>query len=382
MWGVNKNIGKKVAFLLDGYGNRRHYLQLLALSEAGFDPKVITFKEAKEGYLLTKGLAEKYSIILPFVRQNIMKTFSLKCALCLLRLMREEGICAVLTHRYKLLRYLWFCKLFYPELKIIFHMVIGEAIKGGHQSLFFKCFKKYIDKILVNSEALKKELLKRELAKDEEIEVFYSGIDISEFDLNITKEEARRLFKFPEKGFFFGMVAQFRKEKDHKGLIKAFRVLKNQGYTSKLILVGDGPKLKESQELVQKFNLDRDILFVGRLEPTKVPLFLKTLDVFVYSTFREGMPMAVLEAMASGLPIIATDAEGIPDIFNTSLTFGIILPKGNYQVLAEAMKKLLSLSEEERTFWGTQAKLRIKEAFSAESLQKRTVELFKKLFTS
>ncbi len=379
---MNKNIEKKIAFLLDSYGNRRHYLQILALSEANFDPKVITFKDPKEGYFYDKSLAEKYFIVLPFLRHKVMKTFSLKCALTLFRVIKEENICAVLTHRYKLLRYLWFCKLLCPELKIIFHIVIKEAIKGWHQCLFFKIFKRYIDKILVNSNALKEELINKKLVKDKEVEVFFSGVDLLEFDLKIAKEEARKLLKLPEKDFLFGMVAQFRKEKDHKGLIKAFKLLKNQGYKSKLVLVGDGPNLEECQKLAQELNLNKEVIFLGKLTYTRIPLFLKTLDVFVYSSFKEGMPMAVLEAMASGLPIIATDTEGILDIFNTSLTFGIIVPKGNPQILAEAMEKLLKLPEKTRYLWGEKAKLRIKEAFSAEILKKRTVELFEKLLRS
>ena len=376
---MNKDIKKKVAFLLDGFGNRRHYIQLLALKEAGFEPKIITFEQAKEGYVSAKGIAKDFSIILPFPRSKIMKTFSIKCALTLLKLLKNENIQIVLTHRYKLLRYLWFCKFFYPQLKIIFHIVIAESIKRWHQRFLFKICKKWIDKILVNSLNLKEELIRKKLASEKEIEIFYSGLDISEFEINISKAKAKSLFKLEENVFVFGMIAQFRKEKDQKGVIKALKLLKEKGYKVRLILTGNGPKFNECRKLVKKLKLEKEVIFTGRINPLEIPVLLKALDAFVYATFKEGMPMAVLEAMASELPIIATEAEGLPDIFQSPYTFGILIPKGNIEKIAEAMEKIINLSEEERILWGKRAKERIKDFFSSEHLKERTIKLFQEL---
>ncbi len=369
----------KVAFFLDGYGNRRHYIQFSALKEAGFEPKIITFEKAKKGYFLSKGVEKENTLVLPFLRPKIMKRFSLKCALSLLRLLKEKNIQIVLTHRYKLLRYLWFCKFFYPKLKIIFHVVAAEAIKKWHQRFWFRRFKKYIDKILVNSIALKEELIRKNLALENEIEIFYSGVDITEFGIDLAKERAKERIGIEKENFVFGMIAQFRKDKNQKGLIKAFNELKKKENRVLLILVGDGPTFGECKKLVKDLNLENKVIFTGKVDPLEVPLLLKAFDVFVYSTFREGMPMAVLEAMASGLPIIATDAEGLPDLFETKKSFGFLVPKGDTKKLAEAMEKILNLPEEERIIMGQNAKERIKEAFSSEILKRETIKLFKEL---
>lgn len=370
---------KRVAFLLDGYGNRRHYLQLLALKESGFEPKIITFKEGKEGYVWDVGDAKEFCLVLPFSRKRIMKRFSLKCALALLKLLKERKIEIVLTHRYKLLRYLWFCKFFNPQLKIIFHIVIAEAIKGWHQEFWFRRFKKFIDKILVNSIALKEELVKKGLAQSMEVEIFYSGVELKEFALDLDKGEARRRFNLEEAGFIFGMVAQFRKEKDQKGVIKALKLLKEKGHKVKLVLAGDGPKLEEAKKLAEELKVKEDVLFLGRVNPKEIPFLLKALDVFVYATYREGMPMAVLEAMAAGLPVIATDAEGLSDIFQETKKFGYLVPKGNFEKLAEAMEKIINLSEEERSLWGERAKTVIEKCFSSQILKENTIKLFQSL---
>lgn len=371
---------QKVAFLLDGFGNRRHYLQILALKEAGFEPKIITFEQAKEGYILAKGdLDRELFILMPFLRKKIMRRFSITFALALLNLLRRENIQIVLTHRYKLLRYLWFCKLFLPKLKIIFHMVISQAIKGWHQKFWFRRFKRYTDKILVNSKALKAELMSENLAKEEEIEVFYSGVAIEEFEGQLNTKEARRSLGWDENAFIFGMVAQFRKEKDQRGVIQAFKILKEKGYKAKLVLVGEGPYYHECEQLVEALNLKGEVIFTGRRSPTEIPLILRALDAYVYATFREGMPFAVLEAMASGLPIVATEAEGIPDLFESDKKFGFLVPKGNVEALAKAMEELLCMPVEERMNMGRWAKERIREAFSAEVLKRETIRLFQEL---
>lgn len=369
----------KVAFFLDGYGNRRHYIQLEALKEIGLSPLIITFQDPKPGYLLEKGIDKDILRILPFKRSEAKKGFSLKMAKYLLNLIREEKIVPILTHRYKLLRYLIFCKLFHPSLRIIFHLVIRNEINGWHQRIFFKLFRSKIDKILVNSLALKEELVQKGLAKEEEIEIFYSGIDLQEFNFPYSKDEARRRFSLDQKGFYFGMVAQFRKEKDQKGAIRALKLLLDRGYKAKLILAGDGPKLEECKALAKSLGLEEEVIFLGKIPPVEIPYLLKALDVFVLASFREGMPLAILEAMASSLPIIATAVEGIPDIFQKGKPIGEMVPLEDVESLAQAMIKILNLSEGERSLLGEEAKKLITENFSSKNLKIRTQELFQSL---
>lgn len=258
-------------------------------------------------------------------------------------------------------------------------MVIADAIKGHHQKFWFKRFKSCIDKILVNSIALKEELIKKKLANEEEVEILYSGIDLKEFAVNINKGDARRSFGIEEDVFLFGMIAQFRKEKDQRNLIKVLKILKEKGYRVKLVFAGDGPLLEMCKKLARDLNLERDIIFLGKVDASLVPILLKALDAFVYATFREGMPLAVLEAMASGLPIVATNAEGLPDIFNSHKKFGFLVPKGDVIKLAEAMEMVINLKPEEREQMGRCAIERINEAFSQDILKSETIKIFEEL---
>ncbi|MCS7149116.1 MAG: glycosyltransferase family 4 protein [Caldimicrobium sp.] len=378
---MKKDFDNKVAFLLDGFGNRRHLYQIEALIEKDIQPKIITFLDPKSASspLRDYALSQNLVIFMPFRRQEVTKRFSFSFALNLLHTLKKEDIKVVLTHRFKLLRYLWFCKLFHPNLKVIFHLVIASAIKGWHQRFLFRKFRRLTDKILVNSSALKEELITKGLVGINDVEIFYSGVDLNDFVVNQPKALLRRSFNLPENSTLLGMIANFRKEKDQNGLLKALKILKNKKYEVRLILAGDGPFFSETKRLAENLKLQEDVFFLGRIDPREVPLLLSALDIFVYATFREGMPLAVLEAMASGLPIIATDAEGIPDLFQDEITFGIMVPKGDPQALASAIERILNLPEDERLALGKNAREVVAKRFSAEILKQNTIKLFEKL---
>ncbi len=370
---------RKVALFLDHprKGNRRHHIQLKALNEAGFDPRIIILSgDPRDSYLARKGHLNRF-LSLNFSRYEAFNHFSIKVIPKLIHLIKEENISLVLTQRWRLLKYLWLIKPFVPRLKIVFYLVIGGVFRSPGRRLTFKLLYPLCDRLLVNSRALREELSALGISR-ERIGILYSAVDPGEFDLSLSKEEVRRAFGFPE-DFLFGMVARFRREKDHVGLLRAFQKFVEEGGEGHLVLVGDGPREDEIRRLSLELGLSERVIFTGRLPMEKIPLVLRAFDVFVYATFREGMPMAVMEAMAARLPIIATDAEGIPDLFETQRSFGIMVPKGDSEALARAMKELYFLPPEKRQALGKEARERIKEAFSPEILARETVKIVREV---
>jgi starch synthase len=91
------------------------------------------------------------------------------------------------------------------------------------------------------------------------------------------------------------------------------------------------------------------------------------------------MPAAILEAMASGLPVIATDAEGVPDIFDTSLAFGRMVSKGDTAALARAMVDLSDMSQATREKMGQNASLRLKEGFTHTQMAESIVNIYREV---
>jgi len=369
---------KKIAFLLDGIGNRRHYLQFKILKKHGFTPYALIFEEYLKDAHTLQDLAHFHP--LPFKRNEVLRKFSFKFLKYFINFVKKEKIKAVLTHRWRFLRYSILTKLFYPELKIIYHVVVSGTLKHPGRRIFFRFFKNKIDCILVNSLALKDELLATHLVKPEEVELLYTSFDLSTFPENLNKDEARKMLNLPEQAFIFGMVAKFRPEKRQIDLIKAFHSIHKETPMAMVVFVGDGPVRKDCKALVKELSLEEKIIFVGKVKQEMVPFYLQAFDVLVHTSIREGMPLAVLEGLAVGLPIIATDAEGVPDIFATKEPIGYLVPKGDIKAIAEALQKIYHLPKDELELLGKNAKKRFLTAFSPEIFEKRTIEIFSKFF--
>lgn len=113
-----------------------------------------------------------------------------------------------------------------------------------------------------------------------------------------------------------GTVAAIRKEKNIARLIRAFAIASQQ-HELRLVIVGDGPELNEIKSLVSELRLDPLVTFTGyQKKPTE---FLQQFDLFALSSDTEQLPIAMLEAMAAGLPVIATQVGDVPSIFANTL---------------------------------------------------------------
>lgn len=309
------------------------------------------------------------------------KRFNPKVAIRLIKLFKKYEVSLVLVQRYKILVYAFLAKFFLGRLIIVYHVQSTRTLRNFHRKLIFGCMYSHLDKIVVNSQGVKKDLITSAFKIDPlNIEVIYNGINIEKFCPNISKAEARRYFELPEKGFIFGMAARFKKAKDQEGLIKAFAEIKKRGAKAVLALAGSGPKEQGLRVLINDLGLSDSIRILNWIPSPEIPIFLKALDVFAHPSWREGMPTAVMEAMAAGLPVVTTNAEGVPELFDTPRKFGFMVERGDLSGLTEALWRTYKISPEERLRMGQEARARIKEAFSHEHMGRRFVELFDSLF--
>ncbi|MCI4453847.1 MAG: hypothetical protein JHC25_02735, partial [Thermodesulfobacterium sp.] len=121
---------KKIAFLLDGLGNRRHQFQFKILKKHGFTPYALIFEEYLKDMELPPSIANEVKLHpLPFERNEVLRKFTLSFLKYLINFLKKEDITVLLTHRWRFLRYAIFSKFFYPELKIIYHIVVGGTLK-------------------------------------------------------------------------------------------------------------------------------------------------------------------------------------------------------------------------------------------------------------
>jgi glycosyltransferase involved in cell wall biosynthesis len=165
-----------------------------------------------------------------------------------------------------------------------------------------------------------------------------------ENDLFPRAGEARRKRALPGKKVI-GMVARLDYEtKDHRTLLKAFSLLCRNRGDVELWLVGEGSDRCHLAQEAAELGISQNIVFWGARQD--VPELLGQMDIFAFSTTNEGFPIAIMEALAAGLPVVATSAGACVELLDEGKA-GILVPRGDPRALAESLELLLC-SEEAR----------------------------------
>jgi len=182
---------------------------------------------------------------------------------------------------------------------------------------------------------------------------------------------------FGDDDVLFVCVARFAPQKNHAMLLKAFRQGPASDPNAHLVLVGEGILREQLEEQAKYLDVDRQVHFLGLR--ADIPDVLGAMDVFVLSSDYEGNPLSVMEAMASGLPIVSTAAGGVPGLFDNGRE-GLIVQPGDVQGLSNSMKYLLGNREARRSL-GVAAAQRARENFDVSTMVQAYEELYENLFT-
>ncbi|MEY2567254.1 MAG: hypothetical protein QOE35_1783 [Actinomycetota bacterium] len=170
------------------------------------------------------------------------------------------------------------------------------------------------------------------------VEVLVHGIDVDAITGAGDRAGARAVLGIAEGVPVVGTVGNFTPKKDHATLITAFAQLRRDHPEAELALVGTGPEEHAVRRQVTAAGLEGRVHFLGLRDD--VPDLLAGFDVFVLSSRFEGLPIALLEAMASGLACVATAVGGVPEVV-THGEDGLLVPPGDAAGLAVALGKVL-----------------------------------------
>lgn len=353
-----------------------HHYVLEGLKQRGFSPIVVYFT----GSVASSKLAQQgHRAVSLNLSTRGYKTFNPGPIFRLNKLVRKTGASLLHVQRHRALIYAGLsCK--FTGKPLIYTISSTQLIRNAKRRFAFRIISPNLTRMIAASQGAKEDYLNRTAYPAEKIEVVSNGIDIEPYQINVDRHEVRKKFGLPVKGFIFGMAARFKKAKDQPGLIRAFAKALPELNNSFLALAGDGPREKMIKEIIHELSIEKRVILTGRIDPSHIPCFLKSLDVFVHPSFREGMPASVLEAMAAGLPVIATDAEGVTDIFDSDKDFGRMILRGDTDGFANAMMELYGLSEEQRELMGRHSMERLKEGgFTREQMAAGTVEVYKNI---
>ncbi len=200
--------------------------------------------------------------------------------------------------------------------------------------------------------------------KASQVPVAFNGIDLSKCQPKEGYERGKK--------FTILHIGRFFEQKNHKGLIEAFRLFHEQKSDSELWLIGEGEKKAEIQALVENYGLCESVKFLGL--QSNVYGFLQSADVFTLPSKYEGIPMTLIEAMGTGLPIVATAVGGVPDML-TDKENGLLV-EGKPEVICAAFEAYYT-SEGLRREHGERALARA-QAFSAETMAKSYEEIYQR----
>jgi glycosyltransferase involved in cell wall biosynthesis len=177
------------------------------------------------------------------------------------------------------------------------------------------------------------------LAPMPSVGVIVHGIDIDlMYPCQERRKAARATLGLDDTHMVIGTVGNFTAKKDQKVLLRAAAVLLPRLTSLRIVLVGTGPLEESLRQLAEHLGLTNHVLFAG--SRGDVPEILPAFDVFTLTSRFEGLSIALLEAMATGLPCVATRVGGVPEIVVDEET-GILVPAGDVAAVAGALERLL-----------------------------------------
>lgn len=246
--------------------------------------------------------------------------------------------------------------------------IVGTCRGGGsprrqHEQWLWN----WADHHICNSRDLKKILTRRYPIPDSMVDVIPNGVDVDRFSpppVGRTRGKPVVL-----------SVARFVPDKDQETLVEAFASIADRHPEAELWLVGDGPRCDPVRQRARALLPENRVsLLPGRLD--LLPLFHRS-TLFVLSSLREGLPNVILEAMAAGLPVVATNVGGIPEVVENGRT-GLLVPARDVRAMASALDGLLA-DEKLRITFGKAGRISVEEHYHCRRAVEKHEDLFERL---
>lgn len=199
---------------------------------------------------------------------------------------------------------------------------------------------RFMNQIITVSDRIKSDLAEKGI-KEKQIQVVQNAVEViyDDQELQQQRQLVRRKYGIRDNEVVLGYVGRLSIEKGIKYLIKAGIGLAKADVLIRILIIGDGPQSKEIKQVVQEQGLGEKVIFAGFQK--NVAYMLPAFDVFVLPSLTEGTSMALLEAMACGLPVIATAVGGTPKVVISEKN-GMLVPPESPEAIVHAV---ITLSE-------------------------------------
>jgi len=192
--------------------------------------------------------------------------------------------------------------------------------------------RRHTDAIIAGSEEIRRDILRYDHVRPELVQVIPNAVDLSRSASALTREAARERLGLAAEAYVLGTVGRLEEQKGHRFLLDALDQLRTQGLDVVLLLVGGGREEAPLREQAARLALGERVRFLGMRDDLG-DLF-RAMDLFVMPSLWEGLSLAMLSAMAAGLPVVATHVGGVPEVLGDDER-GFVLPPGDAAALAE-----------------------------------------------
>ena len=177
---------------------------------------------------------------------------------------------------------------------------------------------------------------RREIAPSRVI-VIYNGFDQEEFS-NVLKTDIRSEFDIGHDRFLIGVIGRFEQPKGHEVFFRSFSQVTKKNPRLHVICVGDGPLKSQLLNLVEKLDINMQVIFTGVRKD--IFNFLSSIDMLVIPSYREGLPNVLVESLWSGCPIIASGVGDIPELIINEEN-GLLVEPGDVNDLSNSIERMV-----------------------------------------
>lgn len=338
--------------------------------------------EGEEDYMLWQNRRPRRLIDLPQLQKKISIFKDLQASLSLFSLIRRLRPDIVHTHMAKagLIGRLAAKAAGVP---VIIHTYHGHVLKGyfpKNKERFYTLLERWLARfsttLITVSETVKNELLEMKIGRAEQYRVIPLGLNLDRYLASAAlRGRLKQELGFPEQSTLISLVGRLVPIKRQQDFIEAAqRILVDQP-DAQFLLVGDGEDKPRLQQQVRRLNLTQNVHFLGwRRDLDRI---YADTDVVVLTSDNEGLPVSIIEAMASGCPVVATKVGGVGDLVEDQQT-GVLVKPRDIQALAEAVKTL-TRSKDLAGKWGQTAQRLAKDRYGAERLVRDIDNLYSEL---
>jgi glycosyltransferase involved in cell wall biosynthesis len=232
----------------------------------------------------------------------------------------------------------------------------------------------WCDHIVAISEGIRRVLLDWGVPP-QKVSCVRSAIDLTPYLGDADPTAFRRRFGIPEDALMVATLAQLIPRKGHRVLLEVIPRILEQVPNARFLFFGEGPYRSTLESLVERKGLTGIVQLPGYV--TETPALLRAADAIVHPALREGLGIAILEAMGMGKPVVASAVGGIPEVIDGPET-GFLVPPGDSSALEDALVRLLRDSDLRRRI-GDAAARRIRDEFSIDAMVAGNLDIYTRL---